>query len=354
MHSKRISKQVAAGNIKIGGGADISIQSMLSVSSDDIAACVQQARALAAAGCEIIRVALPERENAARLVCALKDAVSAPIVADIHFDWRIALEAVAAGVDKVRINPGNIGDDARVRQVALACREKCVPIRIGVNSGSVEKHILAKHGRATPAGMAESALYHAALLEKNDFSDIVLSVKSSAVPDMLACYRLIAQQCDYPLHLGLTHAGGGDMALIKSALGIGGLLLEGIGDTVRVSLTGDPLAEVYAARDILRAVGLRSGPSVIACPTCGRCKADVAAFAKQVEQRLQGCETSITVAVMGCVVNGPGEAREADVGLCFGDGSAALFAKGALVAPKIDTDRALDALFDYIDHRMGE
>ncbi len=326
-----MSRTVKVGNRIIGGGAPVTVQSMLNIPAEDLEGSVRQAKALEAAGCEIIRAAVPDL-NAVRLIPALKQAVKVPVVADIHFDYRIALECVAAGVDKIRINPGNIGDDSRVKQVANACRTAGIPIRIGVNSGSVEKQILAKYGSPTPQALVDSALYHVRLLEKYDFRDIVISMKSSNVPDMIAAYRLAAQQADYPLHLGVTEAGTSRMGLIKSAVGIGSLLCDGIGDTIRVSLTADPVEEVYAARDILKAIGRPGcGVQIISCPTCGRTKIDLIPLADKVEKALSGCRKDLKVAVMGCIVNGPGEAREADIGIAGGNGEALLFKKGIVV-----------------------
>ena len=311
--------QVKAGNVKIGGGAEVSIQSMLNIPSTDIEGSVKQAKQLEDAGCQIIRAAIPNME-AVKLIPALKEAVSVPIVADIHFNYKLALEACAAGVDKIRINPGNIGSDDNIKAVAQACKSKNIPIRIGVNSGSLEKEILAKYGHPTPQALCDSALYHASLLEKFDFNDIVLSMKSSTVSTMIKAYELASQQCDYPLHLGVTEAGTERMGLIKSSAGIGSLLLRGIGDTIRVSLTADPVREVYAAQDILKALDIdKSGVQFVSCPTCGRTRIDLVRIANEVEERLRGCKKNIKVAVMGCVVNGPGEAREADIGIAGGE-----------------------------------
>lgn len=341
-------KAVYAGKVKIGGGAKITVQSMLNVPAGDIEGSVRQAKALEDAGCEIIRAAVPDMD-AVRLIFALKEAVSVPIVADIHFNYRLALESAAAGVDKIRINPGNIGADDRVKAVADACRKKKIPIRIGVNSGSLEKHILEKHGHPTAEALVESALYHASLLEKFDFDDIVLSIKSSDVGTMVNAYRLADERCRYPLHLGVTEAGTARMGLIKSAAGIGSLLLDGIGDTIRVSLTADPTEEVRAAKDILKAVGLSDdGVKFVSCPTCGRTKIDLIGLAGEVERRLASCQKNITVAVMGCVVNGPGEAREADIGIAGGDGEGLLFKKGEIIA-KVSEDRLVDALMEEIE-----
>ena len=340
--------QVKAGNVLIGGGASVSVQSMLNVPSTDIEGSVAQAKRLEEAGCQIIRAAIPDMD-AVRLIPALKEAVSVPIVADIHFNYKLALEACAAGVDKIRINPGNIGSDDRVKAVADACKSRGIPIRIGVNSGSLEKEILAKYGHPTPQALCDSALYHASLLEKFDFYDIVLSIKSSTVSTMIQAYELAAAQCDYPLHLGVTEAGTERMGVIKSAAGLGALLTKGIGDTIRVSLTADPVREVYAADDILRALDLKEGGvQFVSCPTCGRTRIDLVKIANEVEDRLRGCTKNIKVAVMGCVVNGPGEAREADIGIAGGDGCGLVFKKGEVIA-KVDESRLVDALMEEIE-----
>ncbi len=341
-------KQVKAGSVRIGGGAKVSVQSMLNTPAGDIEASVRQAKALEAAGCEIIRATVPDMA-AVKTVAALKEAVSAPIVADIHFDYRMALEAAAAGADKIRINPGNIGGDDRVKAVADACRQRGLPIRIGVNSGSVEKEILAKYGAPTAEALVESALYHVGLLNKFDFDDIVISLKSSSVQTAVAAYRLMAQKTDYPLHIGITEAGTERMGMLKSAAGIGSLLMDGIGDTVRVSLTADPVKEVYAAYDILKAVGVRQhGVNLISCPTCGRTKIDLIGLAGRVEEALRGCDKNITVAVMGCAVNGPGEAAHADIGIAGGNGEGLLFAKGKILK-KVPEDALFDALMQKIE-----
>ena len=342
-----MSRQVKAGGVPIGGGAPVTVQSMLNVPSADIAGSVRQAKALEAAGCDIIRAAVPDREAVA-LIPALKEAVKVPIVADIHFDYRLALEAAAAGVDKIRINPGNIGDSSRVKAVAQACRQRGIPIRIGVNSGSVEKEILAKFGGPTPEALVESALYHASLLEQFDFTDIVLSLKSSTADSMIKAYELCASRCDYPLHLGVTEAGTLRMGLVKSAIGIGSLLQRGVGDTIRVSLTDDPVQEVAAGRDILRALGLCPGPQLVSCPTCGRTRIDLIAIAQQVEERLASCRKNNKVAVMGCVVNGRGEPREADVGIAGGQGEGLLFRKGQVIR-KVPEDQLVDELMKEIE-----
>lgn len=341
-------KQVTAGNVKIGGGAKITIQSMLNVPASDIENSVKQAVELEKAGCEIIRAAIPNKEAVA-LIPALKKAVNIPVVADIHFDYRLALEAVEAGIDKIRINPGNIGSDDRVKAVADACRRKNIPIRIGVNSGSLEKEILAKYGHPTPQALCDSALYHASLLNRFDFDDIVLSMKSSDVATMVKAYELASEQCDYPLHLGVTEAGTERMGIIKSAAGIGALLLRGIGDTIRVSLTADPVKEIYAAKDILKALDIdRSGIQFVSCPTCGRTKIDLIGLADEAERRLRDCKKNIKVAIMGCVVNGPGEAREADIGIAGGDGNGLVFRKGEILR-KVPEDKLIDALIEEIE-----
>ena len=339
---------VTALNTKIGGGAKVTVQSMLNRPASDIEGSVAQAKQLEAAGCEIIRAAVPD-SDAGRLIAALKDAVSVPIVADIHFNYKLALESIAAGVDKIRINPGNIGDDSRVKAVADACKAKNIPIRIGVNSGSLEKHILEKYGHPTAQALCDSALYHASLLEKFDFTDIVLSMKSSDVTTMIQAYRLAAQQCDYPLHLGVTEAGTKRMGIIKSAVGIGALLADGIGDTIRVSLTDDPVEEVYAAKDILKALGMGDGGvRFVSCPTCGRTKIDLISLAREAEERLRDCDKNITVAVMGCIVNGPGEAKEADIGIAGGDGMGLIFKKGEIIC-KVPESELIDRLLEEVD-----
>lgn len=344
----RKSAEVRVKNLRIGNGAPVSVQSMLNRPAHDFDANVAQAKALEAAGCELIRFAVPDQQSVA-LIDRLKNAVSVPLVADIHFDYKLALESVAAGIDKIRINPGNIGSDDRVKAVANACAAAGVPIRIGVNGGSLEKNILAKYGAPTPQALVESALYHAALLEKFDFGDIVLSMKSSNVKTMYEAYRLAAQQTNYPLHLGVTEAGTERIGLIRSAAGIGGLLLEGIGDTIRVSLTDDPVKEVYAALDLLRAVGLREdGIKLVSCPTCGRTKIDLIRLAGEVEARLKDCKKNLTVAVMGCAVNGPGEAKHADVGIAGGDGCGLIIKKGEIIR-KVPEDRLVDELMREIE-----
>lgn len=343
-----MTKQLKIGNVLIGGGAPVTIQSMLNVPAENIEAGVKQAKELEAAGCEIIRAAVPTLADV-KLIAALKENVSIPVVADIHFDYRIALECVAAGVDKIRINPGNIGSDDRVKAVADACKSKNIPIRIGVNSGSLEKSILKKYGSPTAEALCESALYHASLLEKFDFTDIVLSMKSSNVGTMVKAYELASQKCSYPLHLGVTEAGTERMGLIKSAAGIGSLLLHGIGDTIRISLTADPVREIYAAQDLLKALGLRkSGITFVSCPTCGRTKIDLIALANEAEERLRDCKKNLKVAIMGCAVNGPGEAREADIGIAGGNGVGLIFKKGEIIR-KVPESELINELMKEID-----
>ena len=343
-----MTRQILAGGVPIGGGAPVTIQSMCNTRTDDVEATVAQIGRLAQAGCQIVRVAVPD-QAAAHAIGAIKERISIPLVADIHFDYRLALEAVAAGVDKVRINPGNIGGADRVKAVADACRTHGVPIRIGVNGGSLEKPILAKYGGVTPEALVESAFGHIALLHQYDFDDICVSLKSSDVRTTMAAYRLMSERSDYPLHLGVTETGTRRMGTIKSAIGIGGLLGFGIGDTMRVSLSADPVEEVYAARDILRALGLRrEGPNLIACPTCGRTRIDLIGLAEEVERRLQEVDKPLTVAVMGCVVNGPGEASAADVGIAGGDGVGLLFRKGEIVK-KVPQEDLVEELFRLIE-----
>ena len=343
-----MTHMIHVGSVPVGGGAPVSIQSMTNTPTHDVEATVEQIRALTTAGCDIVRVAVPDMA-AARAIPAIKDAITIPLVADIHFDYKLALAAVEGGVDKIRINPGNIGGEDRVKAVADACRANGVSIRIGVNGGSLEKELLAKYGGPTPEALVESALGHAALLEKFDFTDICISVKCSSVPVTMAAYRLLSERCPYPLHLGVTEAGTPSMGIIKSAMGIGGLLCLGIGDTLRVTLTADPVEEVYAAKKILRAAGLRQdGPNLIACPTCGRTNIDLIPMAEEVERRLSGCTKRITVAVMGCAVNGPGEASQADVGIAGGKGEGLLFRKGKILR-KVPQDQLVDALMAEID-----
>ena len=343
-----MTRKITVGDIKIGGGAPVSVQSMCNTRTDDVDATVAQILRLERAGCDVIRVAVPDM-TAAKALAAIKKRIHIPLVADIHFDYRLALAALDGGVDKVRLNPGNIGSTERVRAVARACDARHVPIRVGVNSGSVERELLEKYGGPTAEAMVESALNHARILEDVGFSDIVLSVKSSTVSRTVAAYRLISQKCDYPLHLGVTEAGTETLGAINSAVGIGTLLNEGIGDTIRVSLTADPEREVEAGIAILKAAELRSGGvKLVSCPTCGRTRIDLVALAHEVEARLRSCRKDITVAVMGCAVNGPGEAREADFGVAGGDGEGILFQKGKIVA-KLPYDRLADGLLELIE-----
>ena len=343
-----MSKQILVGGVPVGGGAPVTVQSMCNTRTDDVEATVAQILRLEEAGCEIIRVAVPDLA-AAKAVGAIKERIHIPLVVDIHFDYKLALESVAAGADAVRINPGNIGDTDRVKAVARACAGKGIPIRIGVNGGSLEKELLAKYGGPTPEALVESAFGHIKLLNRWDFDDICVSLKTSSVPGTIAAYRKMAAESGYPLHVGLTEAGTPRMGVLKSAVGIGGLLALGIGDTIRVSLSADPVEEVYAAQDILRVVGLRKdAPELISCPTCGRTKIDLIGLAHEVEERLRAVRKPITVAVMGCVVNGPGEAREADVGIAGGDGVGLLFRKGEIVK-KVPQAELVDELFRLIE-----
>ncbi|MEA4911598.1 MAG: flavodoxin-dependent (E)-4-hydroxy-3-methylbut-2-enyl-diphosphate synthase [Oscillospiraceae bacterium] len=337
-----MTRSVKIGNVTIGGGASVAVQSMLNVHHGDIEGNVRQARALEAAGCDILRVAIPDAD-AVRLIPAIKQAIAIPLVADIHFDYRLAIESVAAGIDKVRINPGNIGDDAHIKQVVDACRGKSIPIRVGVNSGSVEKSFLEKYGAPTAHALADSAFYHVKLIEKYDYDNIVISAKSSDLKTMIETYRLLSERCNYPLHLGVTEAGTYKFGLLKSAVGIGSLLCDGIGDTIRVSLTDDPVLEIGAARDILKTVGMGGGVTVVSCPTCGRTEIDLVSIAKRVEEATAQMDKKLTVAVMGCVVNGPGEAREADIGIAGGRDCAVLFKKGVIVR-KLEGDIAGELL----------
>lgn len=348
MYTNKDTKKVFAGGLRIGGGAPVSVQSMLNIPAHDINGNISQAKRLESAGCDIIRISVPDKESV-KTLAALKENISIPVVADIHFDYRLALESVAAGADKIRINPGNIGSDDRVKAVAAACKTAGVPIRIGVNSGSLEKNILAKYGSPTPEAMVESGLYHISLLEKFDFDDIVLSLKSSDVTKMYNAYVLASQKCRYPLHLGVTEAGTAENGTIKSAAGIGGLLLRGIGDTLRISLTDDPVKEVEAGKRLLKALGLRDGGiRFVSCPTCGRTKIDLIKIANEAEQRLKNCDKNITVAIMGCVVNGPGEAKEADIGIAGGDGCGVIFKNGEIIK-KLPESELLDGLIEEIE-----
>ena len=343
-----MTKQIMVGGVPIGGGAPVTIQSMTNTRTDDVEATLHQIRTLAAAGCEIIRVAVPDMA-AAKAVGKIKEGSPIPVVVDIHFDYKLALEAVAAGADKVRINPGNIGGADHVKAVAQACAQRGVPIRIGVNGGSLEKPLLAKYGGVCPEAMVESAFGHIRLLNQFDFDDICVSLKSSSVPMTMKAYQLMSQASDYPLHIGVTEAGTVRMGTLKSAVGIGGLLALGIGDTMRVSLSADPVEEVYAAKEILKAAGVRKeGAELVSCPTCGRTRIDLIALANEVEERLKTVDKPITVAVMGCVVNGPGEASAADCGIAGGVGEGLLFKKGQIVK-KVPQEQLVEELFALID-----
>lgn len=343
-----MTKQLHVGTVAVGGGAPVSIQSMCNTKTDDVAATVAQIHTLEQAGCEIIRVAIPD-EAAAQAIDRIKEQISIPLVADIHFQHRFALICAERGADAIRINPGNIGGEENVRAVADLCRKKNIPIRIGVNGGSLEKELRAKYGGVTAEALVESALGHVKLLNRFDFDDICISVKCSDVPLTMAAYRLLHEWTDYPLHLGVTEAGTPTMGLVKSAMGIGGLLCMGIGDTIRVTLTADPVEEIYAAKKILRAAGLRQdGVNLIACPTCGRTNIDLIPIAEEVERRLSGCRKNLTVAVMGCVVNGPGEAAAADIGIAGGNGEGLIFKKGKPLY-RVEQDKLVDALLAEIE-----
>ena len=343
-----MTKRLLVGSVPVGGGAPVTIQSMCNTPTHDVPATVAQIHRLEAAGCEIIRVAVPD-VPAAEAIDKIKEQISIPLIADIHFNHRLALLCAQRGVDAIRINPGNIGGRENVRAVADICRKKSIPIRIGVNGGSLEKSLREKYGGVTAEALAESALGHVRLLNEFDFDDVCISVKCSDVPLTIAAYRLLAQQTDYPLHLGVTEAGTPSMGMVKSAMGIGGLLCLGIGDTIRVTLTADPVEEIYAAKKILRAAGLRKeGVNLIACPTCGRTRIDLIPLAEEVERRLADCPKNITVAVMGCAVNGPGEAAAADIGIAGGKGEGLLFRKGEILY-KVPQERLLDALMEEIE-----
>lgn len=342
------TRTVFVGGVPVGGGNAVSVQSMTNTDTRDAAATVAQIHALEAAGCDIVRVAVPD-EAAARAVAQIKREIHIPLVADIHFDYRLALLCMENGVDKVRINPGNIGDQAKVRAVCDMAKEKHIPIRIGVNGGSLEKHLLQKYGAPTAQALVESALAHAALLEECGFYDIVLSLKASDVPTMIEAYRLAHEACDYPLHLGVTEAGTYESGIVKSAVGIGTLLSSGIGDTIRVSLTDDPVREVSAGIEILKSLGLRkSGVTFVSCPTCGRCQIDLIGIANEVYERVKHLDKDIKIAVMGCAVNGPGEARDADIGIAGGDGIGLLFKKGEIVR-RVPQAKIVDTLMQEIE-----
>ncbi len=343
-----MAKEVKIGNIVIGSNNPVAIQSMISIPSTDIEGSAAQAEKLEKAGCEILRAAIPDM-NAIQLIPAIKDRISIPLVADIHFDYRLALAAVEAGVDKIRINPGNIGSEDRTRQVVEACGNAGVAIRVGVNGGSLSNRFIEKYGAPTAEALAESAMEHVAILEKYGFDNTVISIKSSSVKTMINACRLVAQRCDYPLHLGVTEAGTEHMGIIKNAIGIGSLLVDGIGSTIRVTLTADPVREIYAAKDILKAAGVRQfGVNIVSCPTCGRTRINLIKIASCVEEALKGCEKEITVAVMGCAVNGPGEAREADIGVAGGNKCGLIFKKGEIIR-KVPEEDIITALLDEIE-----
>lgn len=349
---RRNTKKIVIGRTAIGGDAPIAIQSMTNTDTHDAAATLSQIHALERAGCEIVRITVPDLEAASTIPYLKEKGVTIPIVADIHFDYRVALRCAEVGVDKIRINPGNIGDAERVRAVCRACRQKQIPIRIGVNSGSLEKEILARYGAPTPEALCESAMYHVSLLEAADFEDIVISIKASNPYNMIAANRLLAEQCAYPLHLGVTEAGSRAMGSIKSAVGIGSLLVDGIGDTIRVSLTDDPVEEIDTAKQILHAVGIegQSRMDIVSCPTCGRTKIDLIPLVAEFERRAKEeglIELPIKVAIMGCVVNGPGEAREADIGIAGGKGEAVLIQKGEILR-KIPEDKIVSTLIEEV------
>ena len=344
-----MTRQILVGGVPIGGGAPVVIQSMLNTKTTDVEGSLRQIRQLASAGCQIARLAVPNRE-AARGFAEMAKESPLPLVADIHFDYQLAIAAAEGGAAKIRINPGNIGGPERVKAVVEVCREKHIPIRIGVNGGSLDKKLLEKYGHPTAEALVESAFQHLELLEKEGFYDTCVSMKSSTVPTMVAAARLFRSKCDYPLHIGVTETGPVKQGLIKSAMGIGALLLDGIGDTIRVSLTDDPVEEVYAAKDILKAAGLRKeGVNIISCPTCGRTRIDLIGLVNQVDAALKDCKKPITVAVMGCVVNGPGEAREADIGIAGGDGWGMIFEKGEQVE-KLPYEQLLPALLRRIEN----
>ena len=343
-----MTRQILVGGVPIGGGAPVALQSMLNTKTTDVEGSLAQIRALKTAGCQIARLAVPNKEAAASFgeICA---ASPLPLVADIHFDYKLAIAAAEGGASKIRINPGNIGGEDRVQAVVDVCKDKHIPIRIGVNGGSLDKKLLEKYGHPTAEALVESAFQHLELLEKHGFYDTCVSMKSSTVPTMVAAARLFRSKCDYPIHIGVTETGPVRMGLMKSAMGIGALLLDGIGDTIRVSLTDDPVEEIYAAKDILKAAGLRKeGVNIISCPTCGRTQIDLIGLVNKVDEALKDCEKPITVAVMGCIVNGPGEAREADIGIAGGDGCGMLFEKGQQIE-KLPYDELLPALLKRIE-----
>ena len=353
MFERKITRQIHIGKVAIGGGAPISVQSMCNTRTTDTAATVAQIKALQNAGCDIVRVAVPDMDAAKNLGSIIKE-INIPLVADIHFDYKLALEAIKQGISALRLNPGNIGGEEKVRAVVKAAKEAHIPIRIGVNAGSLDKKILAKYGDVTPEALVESAMEHVKILEDLDFHDLKISLKAHDVPLTLAAYRLMSKTVDYPLHLGITEAGTVNTGIIKSAVGIGALLAEGIGDTFRISLTGDPVVEVKVANEILKSLGLKEyGPTLVACPTCGRTSIDLPAIAAQVEKKLEGIKDPIDVAVMGCVVNGPGEARGADVGIAGGNGEGLIFRKGEIIR-KVPEENLVGELFKEIDAILEE
>ena len=347
-YERRKTRKIKIGNIFIGGDAPISVQSMTNTDTRDAEATIAQIKKLEDAGCDIVRVAVPDM-TAAKNISKIKEAISIPLVADIHFDYRLALEAIEQGIDAIRINPGNIGSEDRTRQVVEACKKNSIPIRIGVNGGSLEKELLEKFGGPTPEAMVESAMKHIEILEKLDFYDIVISLKNSDIRKSVEAYRLMSEKVDYPLHLGITEAGGVKKGTIKSSIGVGSLLVDGIGDTIRISLTGDPTEEIHVGKEILRSIGLLNDKiKIVSCPTCGRCQINLIELAGQVEERIENIEKDITVAIMGCAVNGPGEAREADIGIAGGDGIGLLFKNGEIIR-RVPQDRIVDELVDEIN-----
>ena len=353
MFERKITRQIHIGKVAIGGGAPISVQSMCNTRTTDTAATVAQIKALQNAGCDIVRVAVPDMDAAKNLGSIIKE-INIPLVADIHFDYKLALEAIKQGISALRLNPGNIGGEEKVKAVVKAAKAAHIPIRIGVNAGSLDKKILAKYGDVTPEALVESAMEHVRILEDLDFHDLKISLKAHDVPLTLAAYRLMSKTVDYPLHLGITEAGTVNTGIIKSAVGIGALLAEGIGDTFRISLTGDPVVEVKVANEILKSLGLKEyGPTLVACPTCGRTSIDLPAIAAQVEKKLEGIKDPIDVAVMGCVVNGPGEARGADVGIAGGNGEGLIFRKGEIIR-KVPEENLVGELFKEIDAILEE
>lgn len=350
---RKNTRAIKIGDIQIGGGAPIAVQSMTNTKTDDVVASVVQINALTAAGCDIVRLAVPDME-AAQALKQIKNKVNVPLIADIHFDYRLALAAMESGIDALRLNPGNIGDEDRVKTVVKEAKRRHIPIRIGVNAGSLDKVLLEKYGRPTPEAMVESAMQHIAILEKLDFYDMKISLKAHDVPLTIAAYQLMSETVDYPLHLGITEAGTVNSGIVKSSVGIGALLAQGIGDTFRISLTGDPVVEVKVANEILKSLGLKEyGPTMISCPTCGRCNINLAEIALKVEQKLSTIQKPISVAVMGCVVNGPGEAREADVGIAGGKGEGLIFRKGQIIR-KVPESSLVEELFLEIDNILEE